>query len=471
MPGSWPNRGIDLHLDLDVTDGRRAGLEQALRTAIRTGHLAPGTRLPATRELAGELGLARGTVRAAYDQLVAEGYLTARQGSGTVVALLPPRPAPVPQDSALPEQPRHDLRPGSPDVSAFPTAAWLESSRRALSSAPAEAFGYGDPRGRAELRTALTEYLGRTRGVLARPGSIVITNGYLQAVALLAQVLGGTIAMEDPGVPLHRDVVRRNGAAVAPLPVDHRGARTDLVTGTRLTAVEVTPAHQYPTGRTLHPQRRRTLVEWARSTGGLIIENDYDAEFRYDRKPVGAIQGVSPDHVAYLGSTSKALGPALRIGWMVLPAHLVAPVVDAKLHADHHTEHLGQLTLADFIARHAYDRHIRTSRQRYQRRRNLLRTRLQHLPHGVTIDGIAAGLHALITLPSGGPTEHDLRAAATAHGLALGYLADRWHTPADHRQAVIVGYGRPPEHAYPAALDAVTAAFRDVFTPPVSTGR
>ncbi|MDF5754383.1 PLP-dependent aminotransferase family protein [Spongiactinospora sp. TRM90649] len=460
MVDEWPNPGLDLHLELNVTDGLRTGLERALREAVRSGRLATGTRLPATRRLAGDLGLARGTVRAAYDQLIAEGYLAARQGSGTVVAL-PPQV--VPSSSATPaaaERPRHDLRPGSADASAFPVTAWLESTRRALGSAPADAFGYGDPCGRPELRAALAKYLGRARGVSAGPGSIMITNGYMHGLTLLATVIGGTFALEDPGVPTHREAIRRTGAQAVPLPVDDLGARTDLLGGLGADAVEVTPAHQYPTGRTLHPDRRRALLDWARSSGGLIIENDYDAEFRYDRKPVGALQGADPGHVAYLGTTSKTLGAALRIGWMVLPSRLIAPVAEVRRHSDHHTEHLGQLALADLITRHGYDRHIRASRQRYLRRRDQLRRRLIGLP--VELTGIAAGLHALALLPPGGPTEADVRAAARAHGLALGYLSERGELPVS-RQGVIIGYGRPADHAYPSALTALDATFAACF--------
>lgn len=429
-------------MELDPSAGRRDGLEQALRAAVRAGRLAPDTRLPATRKLATELGLSRGTVRAAYDQLIAEGYLTARQGAGTVVARIPAAGDPAADPPVA--QPRHDLRPGSPDVSAFPLSGWLRSARRALTSAPAEAFGYGDTRGRIELRTAIADYLGRARGVLARPESIVITSGYVQALGLLSRVLGGTIAMEDPGVPHHREIVRRSGAVVVPLPVDDRGARTDLLSD--VDAVVVTAAHQNPTGTTLHPARRRSLVSWP----GLVIENDYDGEFRYDRQPVGAIQGTDPDHVVYLGSASKSLAPALRLGWMVLPPRLVGPVVDAKLHDDRHTETLGQLTLADFIASNAYDRHIRACRLRYKRRRDLLVSRL------AAVDGISAGLHALVPLPSGG--EARVRAAAVELGLAVGFLGDRWHSPGDHPEGVVIGYGTPAEHGYPAALDALVQA-------------
>lgn len=452
MIESWPTIGVDLHLELDPATGRRTGLEQALRTAVRAGRLTPGARLPATRKLATELGLSRGTVRAAYDQLIAEGYLTSRQGSGTTIAQLPRPSAPSAPPGGRP--PKHNLQPGNPDVTTFPVAAWLRSARRALGNASSDAFGYGDPRGRPELRAALAGYLGRTRGVLAHPDQIVITNGYAQALVLIARALGqSTIAMENPGVPFHRELVRRTGSTVVPIPVDGKGARTDTLTAF-VRAVVVTSAHQNPTGETLHPARRRALTDWARSTGGLIVENDYDGEFRYDRQPVGAIQGTAPDQVAYLGSASKTLGPGLRLGWLVLPPELVEPVADAKRHSDHHTENLGQLTLADFISSHDYDRHIRASRLKYKRRRDLLLSRIN-----IPVDGIAAGLHVLIKLPD--RTEDNLRRLAAVHDLAIGYLGDRWQHSGHHPQGIIVGYGTPPDHAYPAALDTLVRILRE----------
>ncbi|SFJ99630.1 transcriptional regulator, GntR family [Streptosporangium canum] len=464
MSEFWATFGVDLYLELDTATGRRSGLEHALRDAVRAGRLAPGARMPSTRKLAAELGLSRGTVSAAYDQLIAEGYLTARRGSGTTVADLTRRPAPAPPPRRDAVAPRYDLRPGSPDVGTFPTEAWVRATRRALAATSAEAYDYGDPRGRIELRVALAEYLGRTRGVLATPGQIVITSGYVQGLALLARVLGdaGTaaIAMEDPGLGFHREVVRRAGPAVVALPVDGRGARPDLLRDhERVDAVVVTPAHQYPTGVTLHPARRRALTEWARAHDGLIVEDDYDGEFRYDRQPVGALQGMAPDRVAYLGSASKTLGPALRLGWMALPHRLVEPVVDAKLHLDHHTEAVGQLALADLITTHVYDRHIRACRLHYRRRRDLLLARLGSIP-GLAVHGIAAGLHAMVTLPAGGPGEQETLAHASARGVALGSLGGHWHRPGDHPQAIIVGYGTPREHVYPAALDTLA----DVLT-------
>jgi GntR family transcriptional regulator / MocR family aminotransferase len=440
--------GVDLHLETDDGEGRRAGLERALRDAVRDGRLAPGTRLPATRRLAEELGVSRGTAKAAYDQLVAEGYLTARQGSGTRVASLPSLDSGGPEAAARARTPRFDLRPGSPDVGAFPAAAWLRALRRAIATAPLLAYDYGDPRGRIELRTALSGYLGRARGVVAPPGRIVITTGYVQGLALLTRVLdGGTIAMEDPGLPFHREVVRHNGGSVVPVPVDERGVCARELGDAR--AVVVTPAHQYPTGVTLHPERRRAVTDWARARGALIVEDDYDGEFRYDRQPVGALQGMAPGQVVYLGTASKTLGPALRLGWMVLPPDLVDDVADAKLHSDHHTESIGQLALAELIDSHAYDRHVRACRLRYRRRRDQLLDRIGALSE---VRGIAAGLHALVQVAD----EKEALKRAEAEGLAIGHLGDHWHRPGPGRpQGLVVGYGTPRERAYPEALEAL----------------
>ncbi|MGW3817296.1 MocR-like pyridoxine biosynthesis transcription factor PdxR [Streptomyces sp. NPDC005046] len=446
----WSGVGVDLHLEPDASAGRRAGLERALRDAVRTGRLTPGTRLPATRRLATELGISRGTAKAAYDQLIAEGYLTARQGSGTEVAPLPADGAVAHVRAPRARAPRFDLRPGSPDVGTFPAAAWLRALRRAIATAPSLAYDYGDPRGRIELRTALSGYLGRARGVIAPPERIVITSGYVQGLALLTRLLdGGTVAMEDPGLPFHRDVVRKSGGNVVPLTVDEHGARADGLAALGADAAVVTPAHQYPTGVTLHPERRRALTDWARTRDGLIIEDDYDGEFRYDRQPVGALQGMAPAHAVYLGTASKTLGPALRLGWMVLPPHLVEPVADIKLHSDHHTESIGQLALAEMIESHAYDRHVRACRLRYRRRRDQL---LDRVGARRGVRGIAAGLHALVEVAD----ESRVLARAEEEGLAVGRLGDHWHTPGDGRtQGLVVGYGTPRERMYPEALEVL----------------
>lgn len=471
MPDYWSTLDVDLHLPVDAGTGRRNGLEHALRQAIRDGRLSAGTRLPSTRTLATELGVSRGTVTAAYDQLTAEGHLVSRQGSGTRVAHTAGAIASstVEDHGRTPPLPmRHDLRSGSPDLSRFPTTAWLRASRTALDRAPRDAFGYGDPRGRIELRSALADYLGRTRGVLATPDRIIITTGAQQALTLLARVLSAArisaIAMEDPYIPLFRDAVRMSGPTVVPLPVDEHGARVDRLTTNDfhgVGAAVVTPSHQFPIGSTLSPSRRQDLARWARA-GHLVIEDDYDGEFRYDRQPVGAIQGIAPENVVYIGSASKTLGPGLRLAWMVLPSRWVAPVTEAKQLADNHSETLGQLTLAEMITSHAFDRHIRSSRLRYRRRRDLLADRLKPRAGrpltGFALGGIAAGLHALIRLEPAGLTEDEVLTRATEYGLAIHGLSGMWLTPdrqENRPQAIVVGFGSPTDSSYPAALDAL----------------
>nr|WP_240974033.1 PLP-dependent aminotransferase family protein [Nonomuraea sp. FMUSA5-5] len=439
---------LDLHLELPARGGRRRALEEALRRAVREGRLPHGTRLPSSRALAAELRLSRGTVSAAYDQLVAEGYLTTRPGSGTEIAPTHPPthpPALPPSVVAEPEAaPVHDLRPGQPDLSAFPARAWMRATRHVLDTAPAAVLGPCDPRGRIELRTALAAYLARTRGVLTTPDLIVVTTGFVQAINLLAQVVEGPFAMEDPGHDFYRDVVRRAGREVVPLPVDELGARTGTLTSDVAAAV-VTPAHQYPMGVPLHPSRRLALREW----GGLVVEDDYDGEFRYDRQPVGAFQGTAPERVVYCGTTSESLGPGLRLGWMAVPPALIGPLTEAKRYADAHTEVLGQLVLARLIETHAYDRHIRAARLRYRRRLELLRARLPH----ACLPGVAAGLRALLLLPPGGPPEAEVLAACERAGIALRPASPLWH--GEGRDGLLIGYAAPSERAYPRALEAL----------------
>lgn len=464
MTDSWATFGADLHLE-PVGTGLRSGLMEALREAVRSGRLAPGTRLPSSRALAADLGIARNTVADAYAELVAEGWLTARQGSGTRVAQrsAPRRADPVAAPSRR-ARPRtgHSLKPGSPDVSSFPRTAWLRAARKALTAAPDEVFDYGDPRGRVELRTVLAEYLARSRGVHADPERIVICSGFVHGLTLLGTVLRGRrvreLAVESYGLDLHRDLITGTGLATPRLELDHLGSRTGELAAMRGTgAVLLTPAHQFPTGVPLHPDRRAAAVDWARSTGGLVLEDDYDGEFRYDRQPVGALQGLDPERVVFLGTASKSLAPALRLGWMVLPRGLVAEVVAAKGPSDWMSGTLDQLTLAEFIASGAYDRHVRSMRLRYRRRRDQLVAALAERAPGIEVSGIAAGLHAVLELPPG--TERSVVQAAAFQGLRLDGLATYRHPDAPAgRDALVIGYGSPSESAWAGALDALCRA-------------
>ncbi|PJE99521.1 GntR family transcriptional regulator [Streptomyces carminius] len=464
--GSRPGQaaGADLHLELSGEGSLRGQLMHALREAIRSGRFAPGTRLPPYRGLARDLGIARNTVAAAYAELAEEGWLSARQGSGTRVAR---RTAPLHPDQVRGprhrprRRPPHDLMPSSPDAAAFPRSAWLTSARRALAAAPSEAFGVGDARGRPELREALAEYLARARGVRTEPDRIVVCSGFAHALKLLCGVLTGAVAVESYGLGFHRDLIGGTGLRTVPLTVDSHGARVDELPATGAEAVLLTPAHQFPTGGPLRPERRAAVVDWARSHGGLLIEDDYDGEFRYDRQPVGAVQGLDPERVVYLGSASKSLSPALRLGWMAVPGRLVDDILAAKGEREMWSGVVDQLTLADFIARGAYDRHLRRMRQQYRRRRDqLVGTLAERAPH-IGVSGMAAGLHAVLELPAG--TEEAALRAARRQGLALDGLRSYRHPDSTMppRDGLVIGYGTPPEHAFAAALEALCLALPD----------
>ena len=464
MQETWASSaGLDLYLEVS---GRRvrAGLESALREAVRSGRLPAGTALPSSRALARDLHVARNTVADAYGQLVAEGWLAARHGSGTWVAerTEPPAavPAAAPPASAL--QARNDLRPGVPDVSAFPRAAWLAAARRAVVHAPAAAFGYTDPRGLPSLRNALASYLARARGVAVTPERVLVCAGYAEALDLLSVVLrdrGATsLAAEAFGLRAHRDIAAAHGLRPRPVPVDGHGAVTTSLA--RAGGVLLTPAHQFPLGVALHPRRRRAVVDWAAGTGGLVIEDDYDGEFRYDRQAVGALQSLAPEHVAYAGTASKSLAPGLRLAWLVLPARLVDDVVTAKVAAGRLSSSIDQLTLAEFITSGGYDRQVRRARLGYRRRRDRLVSELARRAPRARVTGIAAGLHALVTLPPGAP-EDEVIADGARRGLALQGLESFTLGAQRYPPALVVGYATPAGHAFTTALARLCAVLQD----------
>ncbi|WP_344525137.1 PLP-dependent aminotransferase family protein, partial [Streptomyces rectiviolaceus] len=373
-------------------------------------------------------------------------------------------PKRAPSRPATPAPPAYDLRQGQPDAASFPRAAWLAAARRALNSAPNEAFGPGDPQGRVELRRALAGYLGRARGVRTDPERIVVCSGFAHGLRLLfgsggGGMLRGPLAVESYGLGFHRSILDTAGVRTVPLGLDEKGARIEELTdGQRIRAVLLTPAHQFPTGGPLHPTRRAAVIDWARTQNGLVLEDDYDGEFRYDREPVGAVQGLDSERVVYMGSVSKSLSPGVRLGWLVLPEHLIDGVLAAKGEREAWASVIDQLTLADLIESGHYDRHIRHMRQRYRHRRDQLVAALAtHAPH-ISPTGVAAGLHAVLRLPPG--TEQSTAKAAAWQGLALEGLADFRHPKATMPapDGLVVGYSTPPEHAYGAALEALCRA-------------
>ena len=442
--------------------GVRELLITALRDAVRSGQLTVDTVLPPARSLAADLGVARNTVAEAYAELVAEGWLASRQGSGTWVINGGRQSQPV-QPRGTAATPRHNLLPGSPDVAAFPRGQWLASARRALTAAPNAALRMGDPRGRPELREALTEYLGRARGVRTSPESILICAGTRHGVELLAKTFGAArpIAVEVDALFVFREAIAALGVTTVPIGVDESGADVSDLDGLDTPAALITAAHQYPHGVPLDPSRRTALLTWARRTGGYVIEDDYDGEFRYDRQPIGALQGLGPDRVAYLGSISKTLSPALRLGWMVLPDDLLDDVVAAAGGQQFYVNAIDQLTMADFIISGQYDRHIRRSRASYRRRREALVAALAGFDVGIS--GVPAGLHVLLTLPDG--LEHTVLRRAAEAGVALAGLARLRHplAPSDapRRDGIVVNFGTPAQHEFTAAIDALCGVLRD----------
>jgi GntR family transcriptional regulator/MocR family aminotransferase len=469
-----------------MTDGGRAGgadflqlnpaaaparglttwLADALRAAIIDGRLRPGTALPATRVLAEDLGISRGVIVEAYQRLREEGLVSARRKTGTTVRS---HPGPGRKDRAGSAGPAFpllplswraaaeiDLSPGVPDLSGFPRAAWLRAERAVLAEASPADLGYGDPRGSERLRRELAGWLARTRGLRADADDIIIVAGVAQALALLAQVLRAraetAIAVEDPGSFGARNELAHWGLDSVPIPVDDQGMHVASLARSGLRTALLTPAHQFPSGVVLAPGRRHELLDWA-AGGGLIIEDDYDAEYRYDRAPVPAVQASAPDRIAYTGSTSKTLAPGMRLGWLVPPRRLHADLVTARHASDLGSPALPQLVLARLIATGELERHTRLTRKRLRGRRDALLTALhEHLP-AVRVQGVAAGLHLLITFPG---MAGDIDDAALASRLqAAGVLV---HPLSMHRQrpgppGLVLGYAaHPPGQLRDAAV-------------------
>ncbi|MFE6971025.1 PLP-dependent aminotransferase family protein [Isoptericola sp. NPDC057653] len=469
MTDSWANSsGLDLHLALGAARPGR-DLEAALREAVTGGRIAPGARLPSSRALAADLGVARNTVSAVYAQLAAEGWLASRVGAGTWVAR-PTTTASAPPAPPEPVRDLLDLRGGIPDASAFPRAAWAASARRAAADAPAAHLGYGDPLGDAVLRRSLAAYLARVRGVRSEPGSLVVTHGFGELLALVCRVLAARgargVAVERYGHAAHREVIEAAGLRVVPVAVDEEGldvGRLAALPG--VDAVLVTAAHQFPTGAALAPARRRELVAWAAGTGALVVEDDYDGEFRYDRRAVGALQALAPDRVVYAGTASKALAPGIGLAWGAVPPALVDDLARERRRSGVRPDPLGQLTLARFVDDHEYDRTVRRRRADYRDRRRRLQEVVDARLPGCRLVGMDAGLHGLLALPVGVP-ERAVTGAAAARGLRLAGLGDfdaaGPGAPGAAPPHVVVGYGAPPGHRFEAALaalvDAVSAA-------------
>ena len=482
MTIEWSGLSPELlvRLDRSASQPLRAQLEASLRDAIRVGRLHAGERLPSSRELARALGISRGMVQECYGQLLAEGYLTSRTGSATRVADLSARrsgdqavTAPPAGPLPAPARPRQaagppliaDFRPGVPDLSSFPRTDWAWAVRQACTQAASADLGYGDPRGSEVLREVLAGYLRRVRAAEASPARMVISTGFAQGINLVLAALarhGGVtrVAFEDPGYGgAQADETIRAAVAmgihVTYVPVDDQGLVVSELAASGADAVVVTPAHQSPTGVVLSPPRRHALTEWARHGGGYVIEDDYDSEFRYDRDPVGALQGLAPDQVFLLGTASKALAPAIRLGWVHAPSALAAAVAAEKEMSDRGSCTLDQLALATLLTTGRYDRHLRRMRTVYAARRTALTGAFaRHAPR-IQLTGLAAGFQALAPLPPGAD-EIAVIAAARERRVGLhGVGAYRGDPGAAPPPALVLGFGNVRERVIEPAIAAV----------------
>jgi len=472
MAGSRTNSGpaTDLLVELqrDAQAPLHGQLATAIREGIRSGRLRPGNSLPPSRTLAAGLGVSRGVVVEAYQQLTAEGYLAARPGGYTRIApglrAVPPSAPPA----AGPDV-RIDFSPCRADVSQFPRGAWLRSVRRILHEAPHERLGYLGGHGAPELRQALADYLNRARGTVAEPDRVVVCSGFSQGLALVSRVLADAgvrrVAVEDPSDPDLRRVPAAAGLEVVGIPVGPDGIAVDALVRSDAGAVVLTAAHQCPTGAVLSAEARTAVVDWATQRGAWIVEDDYDAEYRYDRAPIGALHGLAPDHVVYAGSASKTLAPGLRLGWLVAPARLVDGLVAAKQAADRGSPVLDQLAFADFLSRGELDRHLRRMRPIYRRRRNTLldalRTRLPELRP----TGVSAGLYLTAWLPPD-LDEAELIAAAGRRGVRLygvgPYRVDPGDPGDQGEPGLIFGYGDLGERAITEGIATLAGVIADL---------
>ena len=448
--------------DSSRTLGRQ--IEDQLRNAIRDLTLRPGSRLPSTRDLARELGVSRPIVVDAYAQLAGEGYLELRPGArprvtGCAGPCQPP-------DTERPEpsvQPRYDFRPGVPDLSSFPRSAWLRSVREALVGMRDADFGYTDRHGSETLRLALRDYLGRVRGVVCDANRVMITSGWCQGRTLLCRALvslgAKRIAVEDPCHDEVRLSCASAGLEMVPVTVDGEGLQVDLLDRTQVDAVLVTPAHQYPMGAVMSGTRRAALLEWLRRREAIAIEDDYDAEFRYDRAPVGALQGMDPERIVYAGTASKTLAPAMRLGWLVVPPRLLGPVQWQQRQMDFGVSRIEQHAFADFLSRGELDRHLRRMRSRYRARRDALVEALTEALPEVRVHGIRAGLHVTIQL-----REDDrgraIRDEAARRGVGLTALSDYRADRSQDSSMLLLGYARCSEAAIRDGVRELAAAVR-----------
>ncbi len=471
MAIQWSGLGPELLLRLDrgSAEPLRSQLESGLRDAIRSGRLHGGERLPSSRELARELGVSRGLVQECYSQLLSEGYLTSHTGSATRVSAgayqAPAEPAPRP---APPPRLIADFRSGVPDLASFPRSDWVWATREACRTVATQDLDYGDPHGSAALRQVVAAYLRRVRAAAADPERIIVSTGFAQGLSLVLRALiqDGVrcVAFEDPGYGRvgTSETIRAAGALglrVVHVPVDDLGIDVAALDASGAQAVVVTPAHQSPTGVVLTAGRRHALVDWAGRKDGFVLEDDYDSEFRYDREPVGVLQGLAPDRVFTIGTASKALAPAVRLGWVLAPPSHADAVAAEKRISDRGSSTLDQLAVAALIESGRYDRHLRRMRGIYASRRTVLIDALARHAPGVRLTGLAAGFHAVAHLPAGAD-EQAVVTAARHRAVGLYGMDSYRATRAAAPPQLVIGFGQVSDRAIEPAVAAVADLLR-----------
>jgi GntR family transcriptional regulator/MocR family aminotransferase len=452
---------ITLDRDSSLTFG--AQIEAQIRDAVRTGTLRSGTLIASTRDLAQQLKVSRPIVVEAYAQLAAGGFLSMRQGARPRIADFVRARKTVHRAASEPTRPQFDFRPSMPDLSAFPRKLWLKAFKRALEMMSSDDLGYGQRHGTAALRVALAEYLGRVRGVVTDADRIVVASGFEQIRGLACHALksigANRIAVENPGY-IDWEGVRRAGLEIAHIDVDQGGLRMDQLENSRADAVLLTPAHQFPTGLVMSGERRGQVLSWLRARSAFALEDDYDAEFRYDRAPVAALQSLDPERVLYAGTASKTLAPALRMGWLAVPQTLLQPIREQQRLIDYGCPRIEQNTLAEFLASGEFDRHLRRMRSLYRVRRDALLGALAAELPGAEVTGIAAGLHAVVRLPDG-YSERSIRAAAEKRGIGLEFLSQHRVGKRDAAITLLLGYAQSPESTIRAGVRALAVCLRE----------
>jgi len=456
---------ILLAVERNGRESLQAQIERQVRDAVRSGALRPGAIVPSTRDLAADLGISRPLVMEAYAQLAAEGYLALRQGAAPRVSEFAAQPSvAIPADAIQqPEEFRYNFKTGTPDLQNFPRAQWIRATSKAITRMAPEEFGYGHRTGAEPLRIALADYLGRVRGVSADPRQVICVGGFDQARTLFAQVLWERgvrrIAAEDPGYT-DRKVFTELGFEMIPVPVDDDGIIVAELEKTAAQAVLLSPAHQYPTGGVMSGERRLELAAWLRKRKAFALEDDYDAEFRYDRAPVGALQGLEPENVVYVGTVSKTLAPGLRLGWIVAPVSLLADFHEHQRLADNGRSRLEQHTMAEFVQSGDFDRHLRKMRAIYRDRRAALLAAIEEDLPGAVVGGISAGLHATVRLPA--PVDEPaMQQRAVKRGAAFSFMRPHYHGQAPDESTMLLSYALLNEAQIRAGMKAIAAAYHE----------